>query len=229
MISQLRKKRKKEPYGAHTHVFGLEKNASNAAGFVGERNLSIDKAPWRIKSCDQVVQISAQRLKDPEDYSLREPAFFTMSIYMINMFSGKDNTRLVESINVENIANVPDILKGTKTCLQFLDTRNAKNVSMCMEDSDRVDDVKEAFQRIMRCRMGDNLKEIPIKTIKKIFEASCLGMNVEFTSKMAGATNNFLASLNLRNQLASSLAKKGAQVTSTNPWEITYMTPVPGS
>jgi hypothetical protein len=100
---------------------------------------------------------------------------------------------------------------------------------MCLDDQDRLDDVKEVFQKIMRCRMGDNLKEIPINTIKKIFEASCLGMNVEFSSKMAGSTNNFLASLNLRNQLAGTLAKAGAQVTSSNPWEVRYMTPVPGS
>ena len=148
---------------------------------------------------------------------------------MVNMFSGKDNTRLVESINVENLANVPDIVAGSKTCLDFMDVKNQKRISMCLDDLDRVDDVKEAFQKIMRCRMGDNLKEIPINTIKKIFEASCLGMNLEFSSKVAGATNNFLASLNLRNKLAGTLAKEGAKVTSTNPWEVKYMTPVPGS
>ena len=47
---------------------------------------------------------------------------------------------------------------------------------------------------------------------------------------MAGTTNNFLASLNLRNKLAQKLDnQRGARVTSTNPWEIKYMTPVPGS
>jgi hypothetical protein len=207
----------------------MDKNASNAAGYVGNRTLSISKAPWRMKTCDQVIQISAQRLKDMNDYSVREPAFFTLSIYMINMFSGKDNTRLVDSINIENVANVPDIIQGSKTCLDFIDTKNSKRVTMCLEDQDRLDDIKEVFQKIMRCRMGDNLKELPINTIKKIFEASCLGMNVEFSSKMAGSSNNFLASLNLRNQLAGTLAKAGGKVTSTNPWEIVYMTPVPGS
>lgn len=148
---------------------------------------------------------------------------------MINMFSGKDNTRLVESINIENISNVPDIIAGSKSCLDFTDVKNQKKISMCLEDQDRVDDIKEVMQKIMRCRMGDNLKELPINTIKKIFQASCMGMNVEFTSKMAGASNNFLASLNLRNQLAGTLSKQGAKVTSTNPWEIKYMTAVPGS
>ena len=185
---------------------------------------------WRIKRCDQVVQIMASRIRDYNDYSLREPAFYTLSIYMINVFNGKDNTKLIDSINIENIANVPDIIPGSKNCLAFTDVKNQKKISMCLEDQDRVDDVKEVLQKIMRCRMGDNLKELPINTIKKIFQASCLGMDVEFTSKMAGATNNFLASLNLRNKLAQTLdSQRGARVTSTNPWEIKYMTPVPGS
>jgi hypothetical protein len=218
-----------EPYGAPTNVFGKDLHASNAAGYVGNRSLSISKAPWRIKTCDQVIQITAQRLKDYNDYSLREPAFFTISIYMINMFSGKDNTRLVESINIENVNNVPDIIPGSKSCLDFSDVKNKKRISLCLDDQERVDDVKEALQKIMRCRMGDNLKELPVNTIKKIFEASCLGMNLQFTSKMAGTANTFLASMNLRNQLAGTLAKEGARVTSTNPWEVKYMTPVPGS
>jgi len=196
---------------------------------VGNRTFSVDKAPWRMKTCDQVLQISAQRIKDYNDYSVREPAFFTMSIYMINMFSGKDNTRLVESVNVENVVNQPDIVKGSKNCIDFVDTTNSKRISMCLDDVDRVEDIKEAFQKIMRCRMGDNLKELPINTIKKIFQASCLGMNVEFSSKMAGGSNNFMASLNLRNQLAGTLSKAGSSVKSKNPWEVIYMTPVPGS
>ena len=115
---------------------------------------------------------------------------------MINVFNGKDNTKLIDSINIENIANVPDIIPGSKNCLAFTNVKNQKKISMCLEDQDRVDDVKEVLQKIMR----DNLKELPINTIKKIFQASCLGMDVEFTSKMAGATNNFLASLNLSNK-----------------------------
>ena len=101
---------------------------------------------------------------------------------------------------------------------------------MCLEDQDILDDVKEVQQKIMRYRMGDNLKELPINTIKKIFKDSCIGMEVEFTSKMSGATNYFLASIHLSNKLAQILdSQRGARVTSTNPWEIKYMTPVPGS
>ena len=60
------------------NVFGQKINASNAAGLVGNKTHSIYLTPWRIKRCDQVVQIMASRIIDYKDYSLREPAFYTL-------------------------------------------------------------------------------------------------------------------------------------------------------
>ena len=82
-------------------------------------------------------------------------------------------------MNIDNIANVLDIISGSKNCLAFTEMKNHKKISMCLEDQDRVEDVQEVLQKIMRCKMGNNLKELPINTIKKNFQASCLGMDVE--------------------------------------------------
>lgn len=77
------------------------------------------------------------------NYSKREPAFFTTSIYMIYMLSGEYNTRIVESILIETIANVPDIIAGSKKCLDFNDVKNKNQISMCLQNQERIDDVKE--------------------------------------------------------------------------------------
>jgi hypothetical protein len=224
-----KRKVKESDIGLSTNVYGNMINATNAAGLVGTKNYSLGSPPWRMRSCDQVLQINAQTLKDMDDYALRQTAYFTMSIYMINIFNGKDNTKLVESVNVGSITDTPDIIKGTKNCLSFRDTKNDKQIAMCLSDSEEIEEIKDAFQKIMRCRMGDNLKELPIQVVKKIFEASCMGMTVNFDSQLAGTNNSFLASLNLRNKMAQQFDMMKAKVTSNNPWEIKYMTRVPGS
>ena len=57
------------------------------------------------------------------------------------MFNGKDNTKLIDRMNIDNIANVLDIISGSKNCLAFTEMKNHKKISMCLEDQDRVEDV----------------------------------------------------------------------------------------
>jgi len=224
--------RRKRLYGASTNVFGKNLNSSNAAGYVGHKNFSVNQS-MRIKSCDQVFQIRGQYLKDMEDYSIKGTAFFTMSMYLINMFDERNPSKLVESISLAHITKVPDRIKGAKNCLDFYDGKEKKEIAMCLEDMEKQIEVKEAFQMFMRCRMGDNLSEIPVTTIRKIFQGECLGKNVKLVSKFGSNLRNFLKNASIRDKLTARLQKHvhlhKHKHNTDDKWNSKYMTPVPGS
>jgi len=227
-----RRKRHEKLYGISTNVFGKNINSSNAAGYIGHKNYSISQN-MRIKSCDQVLQIKGQYLKDMEDFSIKGTAFFTMSMYLINMFDERNPAKLVESINLRHITKVPDKIRGAKGCLDFVDGKDKKEIAMCLESLELQIEVKEAFQQFMRCRMGDNLNEIPVTTIRKIFQGECLGKNVKLTSKFGPNLKNFLKNASIRDKLKARLQKhiflNKAHNNADNKWDSKYMTPVPGS
>ena len=71
-----------------TNVFEGKINATDAVGKVGFTNYSIYKPPYKVKRCDQILLLPGKKL-DPSDYCLKEDAFMTMSIYMMNFFLKK--------------------------------------------------------------------------------------------------------------------------------------------
>jgi hypothetical protein len=119
--------------------------------------------------------ISAEKVKDHNDYLTREPAFFTMSAYLVNMFGAKDSSKLLESINLSHVKIFPSILTGTKNCLFILDHLTARNITLCLKDSDTVKQVKELYQQFMICRAGRNFNDKEPFDIQELLKASCSG------------------------------------------------------
>ena len=147
---------------SNTNVYPNQNKSTNAVGRIGPSNYSISSPPYIVKSCDQILLIHATTFLDENDYSKRKPAFLTISIFMINIFDSADNTKLVNSIYMNDINRVPSVIKGSKDCVGFNDEKHNRNINMCYENPD---EILNAFQAFTRCRSGDNLKGQKIKKI----------------------------------------------------------------
>ncbi len=152
-------------------------NTTNVVGALSTADVIINKAPYEVTKCDQVVMITAKRIENFDDYTSRSPAFFTMSAYLINMFESQDNNKLLESINLDHIRIIPSVLRGSKNCLGFQDSVNYRNITMCMDDQATYDAISKVYENFMSCRMGGDLKEFDPVTINSVLTASCNGFN----------------------------------------------------
>ena len=146
----------------------------------------------------------AEKIKNFDDYKEKEPAFFTMSAYLINMFEGQDANKLVESINISHIKVVPQVMQGAKNCLLFQDNFTFRKITVCLKSEASVMQIEKAFQNFMKCRMGADLSEADPQIIKSILEASCSG-----TKNTKGVKYDLVK---IKNTVAHYLKKEGFKV-----------------
>jgi len=133
-------------------------------------------------------------LVDVNDFTKKSPAFFTLSVYLLNIFEKQDINTLIQSVSLNKIITLPQIIPGSVSCINF--SNGKKPVTMCLPDKNQANNVIKAFSQIMKCRMGDNLKDTPVTTIQNILKTSCLGLDVGFDiDKFKGDLNLARASL----------------------------------
>lgn len=155
-----------------------DQKATNALGKIGPLTFAITQPPYKLFSCDQVFVIQGQTFVSPNNYQIRKPAVFTLSVYMINLFDTKDTRTIKNHILLENITDLPSNIQGAPTCINFLDAKTNNKIPMCFNSKDNADQIKEAFMDLLKCRIGDNLKNVKTDDVRKVFEASCLGVPI---------------------------------------------------
>lgn len=85
-----------------------------------------------------------------------------MSALRINIFDKKNADSLVNSKRVPGLSHKVDVLKGSKNCLFFQDTKNRqRNISMCIEDKNTTAQILDAFEYFHKCSdlIGKSLSE----------------------------------------------------------------------
>jgi hypothetical protein len=141
-------------------------------------------------SCDQVLLLPVKRISDFSDYCKKADGFLTMSIYMVNLFEVKDSNKLVESITLDKMTNLPVPLAGAPGCIDFVGSD--KRIAVCLEEEESVTELIQAYQDFLRCRMGDNLKQLGWNDIRNIILSSCMGQKTTFnTTAFLAAGGNF--------------------------------------
>jgi hypothetical protein len=186
---------------------GTVSNSTNTNANITEGKI-VSNPPYKVISCDQVVEIEAGTLLDMNDFSKRGNAFFTLSMYMVNQFQKKDGNFLEKSITLDRIINMPEIIQGAVTCIGFFDTSD-RYISICPKDKTTANQILDAFSQFMKCRMGDSLRNTPASTVDNILKNSCLGLDVTFDlKKYGGDVNRAKAALqNAMNQALKNAAK----------------------
>ncbi len=135
-----------------TNVFQGKNNASDAAGIVGSANFSVTGPPYMVQDCNQIFLVDAERIISNSDYSKREKGLFTLSIYLANIFQGKDVNKLVESITLDKMTGAPIHIPGAPGCLDY--SAEGKNILVCFASKDIADQLVKASFDFHNCRKG---------------------------------------------------------------------------
>ena len=83
-----------------------------------------------------------------------------MNAYMINAFSAKNSSELLQSVSMANMKQMPMILQGSKDCLSFTDSVTFRSFTMCL-DEPVLTQIQKAFQIFFNCRNGFGFNNNP--------------------------------------------------------------------
>jgi hypothetical protein len=193
------KKARPAPKDQGTNVFLGTTNSSNALGFVGNVTNSVSVPPYVVKRCDQVILVAGKRITNFKDYCQKTEGYLTMSVYMVNLFEARDSNKLVESITLDKMTQMPQVLAGAPGCIDFIG--GDKRIATCFEEPETVNELIQAYQDFLRCRMGDNLKQLSWNDIRNIIMTSCMGQKTAFNAESflaAGGNYTLGANSNLK-------------------------------
>ena len=134
-----------------TDVFIKTTNATNAVGTVGTAAFTIASAPYKVVSCDQVLQIPGTTI-DLNNYSVKErkPAFMTLSIYFANFFPTKDSNKLIQSMETQLLTDSLTAIAGAPGCTIF--KQKGKSYSFCFADDEILEQIAAATQKFLSCK-----------------------------------------------------------------------------
>lgn len=146
------RRRKNNRRGLGTNVFDKKINATNAVGYVGRYNHSINRPPYKIKRCDQILLIPGKKMNN-KNYCIKQNAFMTMSIYMMNFFLEKNPDKLIESFPMYEITQIPTKMSGAPGCTTWKTKHRSFN--FCYRNEAILDQVIKAYYAFLNCRRGN--------------------------------------------------------------------------
>lgn len=159
--------------------------STNALGAIGPLNFALTRAPYKIESCDQVIIVEGETFQDPRDYSVKVKAFFTLSIYMVNMLGASDPNTLKRHMLFNEIDVLPDEVLGAPNCLDFMDSKTLNRIVMCFKTKTQFHQIKSSYRRLMECRAGNNLSAITEDKLSVMLRAACFGKDLVIDQKDA--------------------------------------------
>lgn len=148
----------------------------DVVGKPANETIAITTSPWEVTSCNQVLLINGQSLKDltiNKDYMAREPAFFTLNAYLINKFVSSNLTTLRESIPIHHLKIEPYILEGSKGCIIFQDGFSMRKFSLCMNTTLESNQIIQAYNTFEKCRLGADLKPYDKLQVDLLLKSTC--------------------------------------------------------
>ena len=196
--------------GVGTDVFVKKPNATNALGVVGSSIYTIAAAPYKVVTCDQVLQIPGKTL-DLNNYSEagRKPAFMTLSIYFANFFPQKNSSMLVQSMETQLLTNELTEIPGAPGCTMF--QTKTKSYSFCFESEEIREQVQAAAQKFLNCKPNPK-NEIALENALK----GCDLSKIDLTKKGPFAE----AGPKIAAVLAKMNAKKKPSWAGVNPYYV---------
>lgn len=134
---------------------------TGSIGWLNNKHYNIDKPPFKLISCSQILKIKGNTILDYDDCTKIESAFFTISPYMVNYFKNQNRTSLLKSIPIENMTQLPLIVPGfKKECLDFVDSKQNERFAICTNSKEDTISLQKAFIDYLKCRIGNNLQPI---------------------------------------------------------------------
>ena len=79
---------------------------------------------------------------------------------MVNAFTQKNSSDLLQSVAVANMNQMPMVIQGSKDCLYFSDSVTSRSFTMCL-DEPILAQIQKAFQVFFNCRNGFGFNDNP--------------------------------------------------------------------
>ena len=187
--------------GKHTNSIGLKVDTS----------VILDKYPFMISRCDQLVLFKAKYISDLGDYRTRKDGFFTLSAYYVNQFRDKDAKQLDESVLLSESTRKASHLRGARGCVVVSGGKHRKDIAMCLANKKQAKNILMVLQEFEKCRMGEDLQPVSADLIRRLIRAC--GKNGKFI-------NPFKLAQQMKNKAKNSnkKVKKQLRKFSNNPW-----------
>jgi hypothetical protein len=147
----------------------------NSVGQKVNKNSVVSKFPLTINTCDQIAIFKAKYITDMNDYKLRETAWFSISAYTINIYKDKDANQLIHSVEIGNLKQHPEHLKGAQGCVRIDGGSASADITICFGDKSTAANVLNVISTFYRCRRGDNLQPIPKKLLRELVQTCTKG------------------------------------------------------
>lgn len=126
----------------------------NSLGHEVEQQMVVDKAPYKLDRCDQIVAFESDFISDLEDFTKRTKAYFTVTAYHFNRFEGKDINKLDQSILFSNSRVKSTEPQGAQYCLLIDGGDYEKPLLICLKDSEEFENIKTVLSTFEDCRAG---------------------------------------------------------------------------
>ena len=129
-------------------------NTTNAFGVVGNDSY-VDKYPYTLKRCDQVIMLPA-KMVHPTNCMKSVHVFITLSAYYVNVFSHKNSERLLESVNNKEFDGLPEIMKNSPECISFFPKKYDK-LNLCFGKASLARIIYDDYLKLFSCSKGFNI------------------------------------------------------------------------
>jgi hypothetical protein len=195
--------------GTHTNSIGLKVDTS----------VILEKYPFHITRCDQLVLFKAKYIWDMGDYRFRKDGFFTISAYYVNQFRDKDAKQLDQSILLTESNTIARHIRGARGCVLINGGKHRKDIAVCLANKKQAKNILNVLAEFQKCRMGDDLKPIKADLIKKLIRAC--GKNGKFINpfKLARQMRKGKGKKGNKKGSKTKNGKKKLRKFSNNPWE----------
>jgi hypothetical protein len=131
--------------------------ASNSLGLVlVDKNIRtiIDKAPYELERCDQIVAMNAEYIPNVDDFTKRAQGFFTLTAYHLNRFENHDAASLERAILWADQRIPPSEPQGAENCLLIDGGIYEKPLMVCFKTRDEFNVFKDLIGLFEDCRSG---------------------------------------------------------------------------
>lgn len=126
----------------------------NSLGHEVEGVMIVDKPPFKLDRCDQIVAFESEFIPDFDDFTQRKKAYFTLTAYHFNKFEVKDVNKLEQSIVLASSRSKPTEPQGAQFCLIVDGGDYEKPIIFCAKDENEKLIFLSLFETFEDCRAG---------------------------------------------------------------------------
>jgi len=157
------------PAAVHTE------DSLNSLGSKVSENVILTGFPFKIQRCDSIVYFPCAYINNLDDYRVRKSGYASITAHYTNLYADKDGQKLIQQVLHSLMPSLPAKVGGAEGCVRVSPDKGQKTMIMCVPDKNNAENLLQVYKDFARCRIGDNLKEIPAAQLKKLM--SLCGVN----------------------------------------------------